>query len=279
MVAVGLYIGGNTLGGIGGRLIGGFVGEWMGRSAAFAAMAGISLVFLIAFIVLLPASKQFESKPLKWSIIVSNMLGHLSNRRLVTAYVIGGLSFFVFINQYSYITFRLESKPYQLSSQYIGLLFLTYLAGTVGSAVSGRLVQRLAQPYLMVIGTLIFMLGSIITLSARLEIILCGLAINCFGFFLCHSTASSFVSRNAKYAKASASSLYLVGYYLGGSMGGYYLDPFWRADQWQGVIIGSLIVLGIVVLAGASLFWCVNLITREDVNKSSCLSNCPLNYL
>ncbi|MBJ7555681.1 MFS transporter [Marinomonas spartinae] len=253
MVAVGLYIGGNTLGGIGGRLIGGFVGEWMGRSAAFAAMAGISLVFLIAFIVLLPASKQFESKPLKWSTIVSNMLGHLSNRRLVTAYVIGGLSFFVFINQYSYITFRLESKPYQLSSQYIGLLFLTYLAGTVGSAVSGRLAQRLAQPYIMVIGTLIFMLGSVITLSARLEIILCGLAINCFGFFLCHSTASSFVSRNAKYAKASASSLYLVGYYLGGSMGGYYLDPFWRTDQWQGVIIGSLIVLGIVVLAGASL--------------------------
>ncbi|MBU2022918.1 MAG: MFS transporter, partial [Gammaproteobacteria bacterium] len=33
MVAVGLYISGNTLGGIGGRLIGGFVGEWLGRSA------------------------------------------------------------------------------------------------------------------------------------------------------------------------------------------------------------------------------------------------------
>ena len=105
----------------------------------------------------------------------------------------------------------------------------------------------------MVLGTCIFMFGSLVTLGDSLLAIIAGLLINSFGFFLCHSTASSFVSRNAKHAKASASSLYLVFYYLGASLGGFYLDPFWQANGWTGVIMGSWFVLGVVVLAGVSL--------------------------
>lgn len=253
MVAVGLYISGNTLGGIGGRLIGGFAGEWLGRSATFEVMTAISLVCLVAFFFLLPKSQHFEAKPLRVGPILFGMKSHLQNRRLLTCYLIGGLSFFIFLNQYSYVTFVLESAPYNLTAKYVGLIFLTYLAGTFGSAISGKLARRWCQPNIMVLGTGIFMVGSLVTLGGSLWAIIAGLLINSFGFFLCHSTASSFVSRHAKHAKASASSLYLVFYYLGASLGGFYLDPFWQADGWTGVIIGSWLVLGVVMLAGVSL--------------------------
>ncbi|PYF83520.1 YNFM family putative membrane transporter [Marinomonas alcarazii] len=253
MVAVGLYISGNTLGGIGGRLIGGFVGEWLGSSATFGVMSAISLLCLLAFFFLLPKSQHFEAKPLRVGHILMNMKSHLQNRRLITSYCIGGFSFFIFINQYSYVTFVLEAEPYNLSAKYVGLLFLTYLSGTLGSALSGKLAKRWSQPNIMVLGTCIFMLGSLVTLGDSLIAIITGLLINSFGFFLCHSTASSFVSRNAKHSKASASSLYLVFYYLGASLGGFYLDPFWQTDGWTGVILGSWLVLGFVVLAGVSL--------------------------
>ena len=253
MVAVGLYISGNSLGGIGGRLIGGFFGEWIGHSATFAVMGGISLICLLVFFFLLPASQHFEPKPLRIGHIVNNMKGHLQNRRLLTSYLIGGFSFFIFVNQYSYITFVLEAAPYNLSAKYVGLIFLTYLSGTLGSAISGKLAKRWDQPNMMVLGTCILMLGSLVTLGDSLFFILAGLLINSFGFFLGHSTASSFVSRNAKHAKASASSLYLVFYYLGASLGGFYLDPFWQAGGWTGVIIGSWLVLALVALAGMSL--------------------------
>lgn len=253
MVAVGLYISGNTLGGIGGRLIGGFVGEWLGRSATFGVMSAISLICLLTFFFLLPKSQHFEAKPLRVGHILMNMKSHLQNRRLLTSYFIGGFSFFIFINQYSYVTFVLEAAPYNLTAKYVGLLFLTYLSGTLGSAISGKLAKRWSQPNIMVLGTCIFMFGSLVTLGDSLLAIIAGLLINSFGFFLCHSTTSSFVSRNAKHAKASASSLYLVFYYLGASLGGFYLDPFWQADGWTGVIIGSWLVLGVVVLAGISL--------------------------
>ncbi|WP_425642866.1 MFS transporter [Marinomonas gallaica] len=249
-VAVGLYISGNTIGGIGGRLIGGFVGEWQGPSAAFFVMSIVSMVCFFLFWVLLPNSENFHAKRFRPATLFTNVKLHISNPILLMCYLIGGFNFFIFINQYSYITFVLEAEPYSLSATYVSLLFLTYLTGTIGSAFSGKLAAYCSQPKIMALGTLILMLGSAITLYGSLTSIIIGLLINCFGFFLCHSTASGFVSKNAHQAKASASSLYLVFYYLGASVGGFYLDPFWQAGGWIGVVLGSWLILsGVFVVA------------------------------
>lgn len=249
-VAVGLYISGNTIGGIGGRLIGGFVGEWQGPSAAFFVMSVVSMVCFFLFWVLLPNSENFHAKRFRPATLFTNVKLHISNPILLMCYLIGGFNFFIFINQYSYITFVLEAEPYSLSATYVSLLFLTYLTGTIGSAFSGKLAAYCSQPKIMALGTLILMLGSAITLYGSLTSIIIGLLINCFGFFLCHSTASGFVSKNAHQAKASASSLYLVFYYLGASVGGFYLDPFWQAGGWIGVVLGSWLILsGVFVVA------------------------------
>ena len=247
-VAVGLYISGNTIGGIGGRLIGGFIGEWQGPSAAFMVMSIVSMVCFTMFWVLLPNSRNFHAKPFLIGDFITNVTLHIRNPVLLMCYLIGGFNFFIFINQYSYITFVLEDAPYSLSAKYVSLLFLTYLSGTVGSAFSGKLAAYISQPKIMTIGTGILMLGSLITLYPSLIAIIVGLFINCFGFFLCHSTTSGFVSKNAKQAKASASSLYLVFYYLGASVGGFYLDPFWQLGGWSAVVLGSWLVLGGVLI-------------------------------
>lgn len=247
-LAVGLYIGGNTLGGIGGRLIGGFVGESLGWQGAFWVMALVSLFCVLAFVYLLPKSARFESRPLRLGPMMRSMGDHLSNPLLLSAYLIGGLNFFIFINQYSYITFVLSKAPYYLPASVLGLLFLTYLTGTFGSAISGRVADYLSQPKAMALGIMILAVGSSVTLFESLLAIIVGFLINSFGFFFCHSTASSWVSKQATHAKASASSLYLVFYYLGASLGGFYLQPFWKIWQWSGVVGGSLFVLGITFL-------------------------------
>ena len=242
-LAVGLYIGGNTLGGIGGRLIGGFVGDWLGWHSAFIAMAIVSTLCLVSFVLLLPKSQHFEPRPLRPGSMARAIAAHLKNPSLFIAYLIGGLNFFIFINQYSYITFVLADEPYQLPASLLGMLFLTYLTGTFGSAISGKVADYLPQTRAMSLGILILMLGSLVTLSESIWLIVLGFFMNSFGFFFCHSTASSWVSRNATHAKASASSLYLVFYYVGASTGGFYLQPFWAEWRWPGVIGGSLLVL------------------------------------
>ena len=99
-------------------------------------------------------------------------------------------------------------------------------------------------------GTVIIMFGSGITLLPSLYAIILGLLINAFGFFLTHSTASSWVSLNAQGGKASASSLYLTFYYIGASTGGIYLNVFWQQGHWSGVVLGSWLMLLVVLCLG-----------------------------
>ncbi|UTW03159.1 MFS transporter [Amphritea atlantica] len=243
LLAVGLYISGNSLGGISGRLIGGFIGDWLGWADLFLVMGLVSCVCLLLFWWLLPASRQFSPQVLNLSAMGSRLRDHLTNPLLLLVYLVGGLNFFIFINQYSYITFVLSDAPYHLSPVWIGLLFLTYLTGTVGSTLSGRIAQQIGQLNCIKLGIVILIAGSLLTLSSALPLIVTGFFINSFGFFFAHSSASSWVSHQATHARASASSLYLVFYYLGASCGGFYLDPFWQWLGWEGVVLGSVMVL------------------------------------
>lgn len=249
--AVGLYIGANTLGGIGGRLLGGAAGEWWGVEAAFLLIGALSLVGVALFWWLLPRARHFRPAPLAPRAIAAGLAAQLRHPPLLGAYLLGGLSFLVFINQYSYLTFRLSEAPHGLSSRWLGLLFLTYLGGTLGASLSGRITRRFAQPRVMATGIGLLMLGSLGTLSDSLAGILAALTLNAFGFFLAHATASAWVGLHAQAARGSASALYLVCYYLGASLGTLYLEPFWRLWQWPGVVVASLALL--VVPLGIAL--------------------------
>lgn len=252
--AVGLYIGANSLGGISGRIVGGGAATLGGPSAAFLAVGIMTVVGGAVFWRLLPNSRAFTPKRFKFRQAADDLLGHLRTPVLLAAYCLGGINFLIFINQYSYITFRLAGEPYQLAASSLGLIFLTYLGGTLGSTLSGRLAGRFSPASCMSVGILILMLGTAVTLANSLPLIIVGLTINAFGFFLAHSLASSWVGRYAQGARGSASALYLVFYYLGASIGGFWLEPFWRWAQWQGVAVGSWLLLCVTLIISIGLW-------------------------
>src|SRR5699024_12483406 len=76
-----------------------------------------------------------------------------------------------------------------------------------------------------------------ITLGSSLIAVSVGLSLICLGFFVTHSIASTTVSQTATHHKGSASSLYLVAYYLGVSMGTTLLAPLWENFNWTGIIL------------------------------------------
>ncbi|MGQ4877583.1 MFS transporter [Billgrantia sp. LNSP4103-1] len=247
LAAVGLYIGANTLGGIGGRLIGGGVGEIGGASAGFLTVGLVTLAGVALFWKLLPAPRQFAPRRFELRGALADLGAHLCHPLLLAAYLLGGINFLIFINQYSYITFRLADEPFGLGSRWLGMIFLTYLGGTLSSGLSGRLTRYFSQPACMALGILVLMGGTLVTLMESLGGIIVGLTINAVGFFLAHSMASSWVSRQAQRARGSASALYLVFYYLGASLGSLWLEPFWQHAGWLGVAVGSWLLLGVTL--------------------------------
>lgn len=240
--AVGLYIGGNTVGGAGGRLLGGFIADHFGLHAVFLILGSASLLCTLVVFLILPPARAFKPQALSLRGSLSTFVRHLGNRALFPAYLVGGLGFMVFINLYTFVTFRLSAEPWQLGAGSLGLLFLTYLAGTFSASLSGRVGRNRACKG-MAAGTLIFAAGCLITLTDQLWLIVGGLLCNAFGFFLTHSLANSWVNQQASHGKASASSLYSVFYYLGAAVGIYYLAPFWRLAGWPAVVGGSVLIL------------------------------------
>ncbi|WP_445766298.1 MFS transporter [Rheinheimera sp.] len=248
VAAVGVYISANSLGGISGRLVAGAladIGHWQWVFWPVTLLGALSCYLIWRY---LPAAKGFIAKPFALRQALADNLYHLRQPVLLLSYLIGGLNFFIFLNQYTYIAFVLSDAPYNLSSFWIGLLFVTYFTGTVGSAISGKVALKLPVPLGMALGVLVLMLGTLITLSSSLWLIVSGFFINAFGFFLCHSLASSWVNQCASRAKASASALYLVFYYVGASSGGLYLQPFWQWQGWSGIVVGALLMYSVTLL-------------------------------
>ncbi len=142
--AVGVYIAANSLGGIAGRVVGGLLAGWFGDwQHTFLGIGLISLALLPLVIWLLPAQTRFVPVIAKPGQFRQAITSHLGNPLLVGAYLIGGFNFMVFLNQYSYLTFLLASPPFSLPTQWLGMLFLTYLSGD-----GGLLPQRALRPSL-----------------------------------------------------------------------------------------------------------------------------------
>ena len=253
IVAVGVYIAANSLGGIAGRVVGGLLAGWFGDwQHTFLGIGIISLALLPLVIWLLPAQTRFVAVEAAPGQLRRAIQSHLGNPLLAGAYLIGGLNFMVFLNQYSYLTFLLAKAPFSLPTQWLGMLFLTYLTGTVASSLSGRGAHRWGAQRLLLAGIALMALGSLALLQGSLVAIIGGLLVSSFGFFLAHACASAWVGQHVEHNRALASSLYLVGYYLGASLGGLYLHPFWEQGGLWGLVLGIELVL--MITAGLSLW-------------------------
>jgi YNFM family putative membrane transporter len=245
--AMGLYIGGNTIGGLSGRVIMGTVSDWLSWQAGMVCLGAVSLLAGLYFIYALPPSRHFEPQPLRLKSLLGSLISHLKNPVLVSLFFIAFFLMGSFVTLFNYLGFLLAEPPYRLSMTAIGWLFLVYLVGTFSSASFGVLADKYGRPLFMIIGTLLMILGVMLTLPVHLLYKLIGIVMFTFGFFGAHSVASGLVSRRATHDIAQASSLYLFAYYMGSSFGGSAGGIFWSRCGWAGVT-GFAIALLIVSL-------------------------------
>ena len=99
------------------------------------------------------------------------------------------------------------------------------------------------------LGTVVSLTGMLIALIPNLYAMFIALILISGGAFFTHSLAYAWVSSKAQQAKASATALYLVHYYAGGSLGGFYLIYCWQHGGWNSVALGgSLLYIAILTL-------------------------------
>ena len=248
-LAMGLYIGGNAIGGMSGRLIAGVLIDFVSWHTAMLAIGGLALVAAALFWKVLPESRNFRSRSMNPRSLVDGFVLHFRDAGLPWLFLEAFLLMGAFVTLFNYIGYRLLAEPYHMSQALVGLLSIVYLSGIYSSAQIGALADKLGRRRVFW-GTILLMFsGMLLTLFSALPLIIIGMLVFTFGFFGAHSVASSWIGRRAFKAKGQASSLYLFSYYAGSSVAGTAGGVAWHYAGWNGigVFIGSLLVVALGV--------------------------------
>ncbi|WP_409273641.1 MFS transporter [Pseudomonas sp. KCJK9111] len=248
-LAMGLYIGGNAIGGMCGRLITGVLIDFVSWHAALLTLGSLALLAAIVFWKALPESRNFQPQTLNPRTLVNGFLMHFKDAGLPWLFLEAFLLMGAFVTLFNYIGYRLLAEPYHMNQALVGLLSVVYLSGIYSSAQVGALADRLGRRKVFWASIVVMGGGLLMTLATPLALVIIGMLVFTFGFFGAHSVASSWIGRRALKAKGQASSLYLFSYYAGSSVAGTAGGVFWHQWGWNGIglFIGSLLTVALLV--------------------------------
>jgi len=247
--AMGVYVAGNSLGGVGGRLVAAAAGDGTSWRIGVLAVGALGAVAALVFSRKIPEPVRFRPVPLRWQTVRTNLGSHLRDSGIIRLCLIAFLLMGGFVACYNYLGYRLLAQPFHLSQGVAGLVFLAYLAGTASSTLSGRLADRLGRRATLLASAAVMAAGLALTLADVLVVVVIGLLVFTAGFFGAHAVASGWVSRRAATARAQASALYLLSYYAGSSVLGAATGIVFAEGGWSatvevvGCYIGAALVL------------------------------------
>ncbi len=99
--AIGLYVAGNSVGGMCSRVIAGFVAQAAGWRVALGVLGLLSLCCAVVFVLLSPRARNFEPARVSPRMLARTVGGHLGNPLLVRLYLLGLLFMAVFGTVYT----------------------------------------------------------------------------------------------------------------------------------------------------------------------------------
>lgn len=247
-LAISMYLSGNTIGGMSGRILATLLaGEFGWRNAVL--MIGLqSLVLGLIFWKLFPDSKFFKPQKTDYHLKIKQMKRLIRDSYMLRLYFIAALLMGTFVSIYNYMTFRLESDPFSLSHVFIAFIFLMYTFGVLGTMITSRLSVRFEKKYILK-GAIFFLLtGLILLLSENIYVVVFGLGLFTLCFFAAHTMASQMTALHAKEGKSSATSIYWLFYYFGSSFLGSGTGYLLHSTSWN-VFIATLILVIIIAFA------------------------------
>src|SRR5690606_18206223 len=106
----------------------------------------------------------------------------------------------------------------------------------IGAPLAGWLAGYFGLRTVRRAGVITMSVGLLLTLGTSLTLIVTGLCIVCLGFFTAHTLTAASVGKEAEHHKGSASSIYLVSYYIGVTIGSTFLSPLWTIFDWNGLV-------------------------------------------
>ncbi len=231
-LTISLYLSGNTLGGMGGRVVSTLVAGWSGWVGAVVTIGSITLALGLLFCLVLPRSQNFTPSNIPIRVRLARLRLFLRTPYFLSLYGIAFIGMGVFVSVYNYIGYHLASPAYGVPPWAIALIYLLYTVGIGGSLWFGRLSDRHAVGPLLRGATWLYIPGLCLMMVHSLWVLALGLCLMTVAFFAMHTLASRQVSTRAGAGRSSATCLYWLFYYIGSSLFGYSTGLIYHSLGW-----------------------------------------------
>ncbi len=246
--AAGTYISGTTIGGLSGRIIAAPVGELIGWRPGMLVVTGVAVMCVLVFLRTAPRAVNFSPRTTHLSAALAALVGNLRSPALWVIYLQGFLTMGGFVAIYNFLGFHLAAPPFSLPIWVASFIFLAYLAGTISSPRAGILASRFGRRSVLIVGNLVMMAGTALTLVPDVWVIIVGTVVLTAGFFASHAVASGWAGASAVAGRSQSASLYNLGYYGGSSVFGFLGGTFLHLAGWPGTVTMVLVLTALATV-------------------------------
>ena len=151
-VVMGSYVSATVLGGLSGRLLGGFIHPPLHWRYAFFSAAGLILAATLAAVMVLPRTESPDRLPKARS---NGLLPLLKRKDLSLIYSCGAGGLLIFSPVFNFLPYRMEGAPFHFSTELTTLIYLVYVLGIFLGPLAGRFSNRFGARRTLIIATII----------------------------------------------------------------------------------------------------------------------------
>ncbi len=234
---VGIVMSGLLIGILGSRVFSGVVGEFLGWRNVFFIAAGLMIILAVLIAWMLP-NMQPTFKGTYGQLMGSVIRYARSIPSLQLASLRGALGFASFSAFWTTLTFRLQEAPYFQGSDVAGSLGLFGIAGALAATLVGQASGKVNKNKLIAIATFLMIVSwGVFGMGDSTYIgIIVGIILLDMGLQAMHVTNQTIVLSSHPEAANRLNTVYMVSYFIGGSIGTFVGGKAWGAYGWNGVV-------------------------------------------
>jgi predicted MFS family arabinose efflux permease len=226
------------------RTISGFVGERFGWRAVFwgAAVAMVALAALIR--IGLPKSRPAVS--LSWVELVRSMGGLIKQYPEFRESAAMGAAFFCVFNAFwTTLVFFLQTPPYHYGGTVAGLFGLLGAAGAAAAPLFGRTTDRKGPRFTLLLALLTNVVAfAVLGVAGKMMAgLVVGVVLMDLGVQAGHVSNQTRIYGLNPSARSRLHTVYMICWFIGGSLGSYFGAVSWKLAGWIGVCSFALLVL------------------------------------
>lgn len=245
-IVMGSYVSATVLGGLGGRLLGGWIHpplHWRYALVSAAVCIVLAVVAALRWLPRLPPAGDQQQK-------TAGFLSLLKRWELVRLYLCAAGSFAIFSTIFNYLPFRLCAPPFAFSTELTTLVYLVYIIGIFIGPTAGRISNRFGSGSTLAVGSLILGSSLALLLPGSIVAVVLGLVGICTGFFSIHAAAVGSLNRKLQRGQGRANALYVLFYYSGGWLGITLAGFIYKQSGWSALVYTTMLLVLIPLAVG-----------------------------